>query len=68
MHGSTDRRRARMGRNTPSRHSRQDYAKAWLQGFNGVPIASVGRAKPVSNTLESELDEAAVSKPSADRS
>ncbi|TPI67872.1 hypothetical protein [Mesorhizobium sp. B2-8-9] len=37
-----------------------EYAEAWLQGFDGVPLAS--ESKPVSDGLEAELDESAVAK------
>ncbi|TPI39324.1 hypothetical protein FJW07_14205 [Mesorhizobium sp. B3-1-9] len=38
-----------------------EQAEAWLQGFDGVPLGSA--PKPVSETLEAELDESAVGKP-----
>ncbi|BCM19280.1 hypothetical protein [Mesorhizobium sp. J8] len=38
-----------------------EHAEAWLQGFDGVPLGS--EPKPVSETLEAELDEGAVNKP-----
>jgi hypothetical protein len=38
-----------------------EYADAWLKGFDGEPIADT--PKSVSDHLEAELDEAAVSKP-----
>ena len=38
-----------------------EYAEAWLQGFDGVPIGS--EPKPVSEGLEAELDESAISQP-----
>lgn len=37
----------------------QEQADAWLQGFDGTPAGV--QAKPVSDRLETELDEAAVS-------
>ncbi|UVK49321.1 hypothetical protein BPNPMPFG_008260 (plasmid) [Mesorhizobium sp. AR07] len=40
----------------------QEFADAWLQGFDGVPIAGTGKAKPVSDQMEAEVDEAGVSK------
>lgn len=39
-----------------------EYAEAWLQGFDDGPITG-GRTQPVSDHLEAELDEAAVSEP-----
>ncbi|MDX8450155.1 MULTISPECIES: hypothetical protein [Mesorhizobium] len=40
-----------------------EHAEAWLQGFDGVPLAGAGTSKPVSDQLEAEFDEAALSKP-----
>jgi hypothetical protein len=40
-----------------------EWATAWLQGFDGDPLARTNVAKPVSDQLEAELDEAAVGKP-----
>lgn len=37
-----------------------EHAETWLRGFDGLPIGS--EPKPVSDTLEGELDEVAVSK------
>jgi hypothetical protein len=37
-----------------------EHAEAWLQGFDGVPLGS--EPKPVSDRLEAELDESAVTK------
>lgn len=37
---------------------RQEFAEAWLQGFDDVPIGS--EPKPVSEGLEAELGESAV--------
>lgn len=37
-----------------------EYAEAWLQGFDGVPLGS--EPKPVSDQLEAELDESAIAK------
>ncbi|RWL42259.1 MAG: hypothetical protein EOR60_26145 [Mesorhizobium sp.] len=37
-----------------------EHADAWLQGFDGVPIGS--EPKPVSDRLEAELDDGAVTK------
>jgi hypothetical protein len=39
-----------------------EYADAWLQGFDGEPNASAGKAKPVSDQMEVEVDEVGVSK------
>jgi hypothetical protein len=41
----------------------QEYADAWLQGFDGVPLAGASKAKPVSDQMEAEIDEAAVGDP-----
>ncbi|AZO35485.1 MAG: hypothetical protein EOS76_11780 [Mesorhizobium sp.] len=38
-----------------------EYAEAWLQGFDGLPLGS--EPKSVSDQLEAELDDSAVSKP-----
>lgn len=43
----------------------QEYADAWLRGFDGEPIADATKTKPVGDQLEAELDEAAVSEPPA---
>jgi hypothetical protein len=42
----------------------QEYADAWLQGFDGEPIAVADKAKPVGDQMEAEIDEAGV-KPTA---
>jgi hypothetical protein len=42
----------------------EEFAEAWLQGFDGDGAAA-GKAKHVSDTLEAELGEAAVSDPPA---
>ncbi|PZV35863.1 hypothetical protein B5V02_24880 [Mesorhizobium kowhaii] len=39
-----------------------EYADAWLQGFDGEALTG-GKTKPVSDQLEAELDEAGISKP-----
>jgi hypothetical protein len=39
----------------------EEHAEAWLQGFDGVPLGS--EPKPVTDQLEAELNESAVSKP-----
>jgi hypothetical protein len=38
-----------------------EHAEAWLQGFDGVLLGS--EPKPVSDRLESELDDEAVARP-----
>lgn len=38
----------------------QEYAEAWLQGFDGAPLAGPS-VKAVGDSLESELNETAVS-------
>jgi hypothetical protein len=38
----------------------EEYAEAWLQGFDGQPAAGAAPTKPVSDTMEAEVDEAAV--------
>ncbi len=40
-----------------------EYADAWLQGFDGEPMSDADKIKPVNDQLESELGEAAVSEP-----
>ncbi|WP_421912713.1 hypothetical protein [Mesorhizobium sp.] len=42
----------------------EEYAEAWLQGFDGEPMVG-SKAKPVSNALEAELGDGAVSHPPA---
>jgi hypothetical protein len=39
----------------------EEYAEAWLQGFDGHPID--GPTRPVSDQLEAELDDVAISGP-----
>ncbi|WP_256750534.1 hypothetical protein [Mesorhizobium sp. Mes31] len=42
-----------------------EFADAWLKGFDGGNVAAAaGKPKPVSDTLEAELDEPGVSDPS----
>lgn len=41
----------------------QEYAEAWLQGFDDVPLAGMGKANAVSDNMEAEVDEAAVEPP-----
>ena len=38
----------------------QEHADAWLQGFADVPGDGAARAKPISDQMEAEVDEAAV--------
>ena len=38
----------------------EEHADAWLQGYDGVPVAGMGKTKAVSDTMEAEVDEAAV--------
>jgi hypothetical protein len=38
----------------------EGWRDAWLQGFDGVPLDGSGNAKPVSDQMEVEVDEAAV--------
>lgn len=40
----------------------QEFAHAWLEGFDGMAIAS-GQAKPVNSDMEAEVDEEAVGEP-----
>jgi len=39
-----------------------EWAAAWLQGFDGDP--ATGEVKPVSDMIEAELDDAGISEPS----
>ena len=39
----------------------QNWAEAWLQGFDGFPMDGSVKRKPVGDGLEAELDEVAVS-------
>lgn len=39
---------------------REEWGDAWLQGFDGVPLDGAGKARPVSDQMEAEVDEAAV--------
>jgi hypothetical protein len=41
----------------------QEHAEAWLQGFDGVPIAGTGKAKAVSDDMGAEVDEAGIDEP-----
>ena len=41
----------------------QEYTDAWLQGFDGEPIAGAGKDKSVGDQMEAEVDETAVSEP-----
>jgi hypothetical protein len=38
----------------------QEYAEVWLQGFDGIAI---GALKPVSDTMEAEVDSSAIDLP-----
>ena len=40
-----------------------EFADAWLKGFDGDPIAGAAKAKPVSDQMEVEFAEAAVADP-----
>lgn len=35
----------------------QEYAEAWLQGFDGEPLAGAGKTGSVNDQMEAELDE-----------
>jgi hypothetical protein len=37
-----------------------EHADAWLQGYDGIPLAGMGKTKAISDTMEAEVDEAAV--------
>lgn len=41
----------------------REYAESWLQGFDGDPLVGAGKAKPVSDQMEAEVDELAVDRP-----
>lgn len=41
----------------------QEFADAWLQGFDGLPLAGAGKAETVGDQMEAEVDEAGVSDP-----
>ncbi|QKD03521.1 hypothetical protein [Mesorhizobium loti] len=41
----------------------QNWAEAWLQSFDGVPLDGAVKAKPISDQMEAEVDESAVEKP-----
>ncbi|ESW62796.1 MULTISPECIES: hypothetical protein [unclassified Mesorhizobium] len=40
-----------------------EHADAWLQGFDGEPVAAFGKTKTVNDEMEAEVDEAAVERP-----
>ena len=40
----------------------EEFAEAWLQGFDGEQMAGAAKAKPISDQMEAEVDEAGVSK------
>ncbi|MBZ9776833.1 hypothetical protein [Mesorhizobium sp. CO1-1-8] len=37
-----------------------EHADAWLQGYDGVPLAGEAKPKPISDQMEAELDASAV--------
>lgn len=41
----------------------QEWAEAWLQGFDGPPLAGASKTTLVSYKMEAEVDEGAVGKP-----
>ena len=41
----------------------EEHADAWLQGFDGVPLAGRGNPKTVGANMEAEVDESAVEPP-----
>ncbi|QND60624.1 hypothetical protein [Mesorhizobium huakuii] len=41
----------------------EEYADAWLQGFDDVPLVGIAKAKSIGDQMEAEVDEAAVSEP-----
>lgn len=41
----------------------EEWTEAWLQGFDGPPLAGASKTKLVSDQIEAELDEAAVDSP-----
>lgn len=41
----------------------EEFADARLQGFDGEQLAGASKAKPISDQMEAEVDEAGVSKP-----
>ncbi|ESZ58825.1 hypothetical protein [Mesorhizobium sp. L103C131B0] len=40
-----------------------EHTDAWLQGFDGEPVAAFGKTKTVNDEMEAEVDEAAVERP-----
>ncbi len=40
----------------------EEFADVWLQGFDGEQLAGASKAKPISDQMEAEVDEAGVSK------
>jgi hypothetical protein len=40
-----------------------EHAEAWLQGFDGMPLAGAGKANAVSDEMEAAIDETAVDRP-----
>jgi|GEM_PF-6146945 len=43
----------------------QEFADAWLQGFDDVPLAGAGKVNSVGDQMEAEVDETGVSDPPA---
>ncbi|RWB05454.1 MAG: hypothetical protein EOQ39_22490 [Mesorhizobium sp.] len=41
----------------------EEHAEAWLQGYDGVPLAGIGKNKAVNDRMETEVDEAGVERP-----
>jgi hypothetical protein len=38
----------------------EEFTDAWLQGFDGEQMAGAGKAKPISDQMEAEVDEAGI--------
>jgi hypothetical protein len=41
----------------------QEFADAWLQGFDGAPLVGTEKPKPVSDKMEAEMGDAAIDRP-----
>jgi hypothetical protein len=41
----------------------EEFADAWLHGFDSAPLAGGGKTKPVGDQMEAEVDEAGVGDP-----
>lgn len=41
----------------------EEHAESWLQGYDGVPSAAMGKTQAVSDEMEAEIDQAAVERP-----